>query len=366
MRISKLFINRQVADHPMTRSIQSRLKLSAKIVQNAQQVYEAVSSAPDPVQQGKETLYLTRNRGAFFKKCPGTRHYTCCDYQILHIGTFCHMDCTYCVLQTYFHPPILQYFVNHEDLMKELGMVLGKSQNKIRRIGTGEFTDSLIWESWTDLSKLLVERFAGQKHAVLELKTKTTAIERLQYLKHNRKTIAAWSLNTNHIIQTQERATASLAARLKAAAGCESWGYPLAFHFDPLILYDGCEEDYTRVIDRLYSQISADKIVWISLGTLRFPPSIKSVIQKRFPDSKIIYEEFIKGMDGKMRYFKPLRIDLYRKVAECIHDHAPNTAVYLCMEDDQVWSRSFGFTPDTKGGLATMLDRSARKHCNLI
>jgi spore photoproduct lyase len=365
MRISKLFINRQVADHPMTRSIQSRLKLPAETVQNAQQVYETVSSAPDPVRQGKETLYLTRNRGAFLKKCPGTSYYTCCDYQILHIGSFCHMDCTYCVLQTYFHPPILQYFVNHEDLMAELKTVLGKSAKKIRRIGTGEFTDSLIWESWTDVSPLLVQRFAAQKHAVLELKTKTTAIERLQNLNHNHKTIAAWSLNTNHIIQTQERATASLTARLKAAAKCETWGYPLAFHFDPLVLYDGCEKDYTRVIERLYSQVSADNIVWISLGTLRFPPSIKTVIQKRFPDSKIIYEEFIKGMDGKMRYFKPLRIDLYRKVVECIHDHAPDAVVYLCMEDDEVWQKSLGFIPDDIGGLPHMLDVSAARHCDL-
>jgi spore photoproduct lyase len=365
MQISKLFINRQVADHPMTRSIQSRLKLPSEQVQNAQQVYEAISSAPDPVQRGKETLYLTRNRGAFLKRCPGTRHYTCCDYQILHIGSFCHMDCTYCVLQTYFHPPILQYFVNHEDLMAELDMVLGKSQNKIRRIGTGEFTDSLIWESWTDVSHILVQRFAAQKHAVLELKTKTTAIERLQNLNHNRKTIAAWSLNTNHIIHTQERATASLTARLKAAASCETWGYPLAFHFDPLILYDGCEEDYTRVIESLYSHVSADNIVWISLGTLRFPPSIKTVIQKRFPDSKIIYEEFIKGPDGKMRYFKPLRISLYRKVIECIRDHAPDAVVYLCMEDDDAWQKSLGFVPDDVGGLPHMLDVSAAKHCHL-
>jgi spore photoproduct lyase len=365
MRISKLFINRQVADHPMTRSIQSRLELPAETVQNAQQVYEAVSSAPDPVQQGKETLYLTRNRGAFLKKCPGTSHYICCDYQILHIGSFCHMDCTYCVLQTYFHPPILQYFVNHEDLMAELDLVLEKPAKKIRRIGTGEFTDSLIWESWTDVSPLLVQRFAAQKRAVLELKTKTTAIERLQNLNHKHKTIAAWSLNTNHIIQTQERATARLTARLKAAARCETWGYPLAFHFDPLVLYDGCEKDYIRVIERLYSQVSADNIVWISLGTLRFPPSIKTVIQKRFPDSKIIYEEFIKGMDGKMRYFKPLRIDLYRKVVECIHAHAPNAMVYLCMEDDDVWQKSLGFIPNDIGGLSHMLDVNAAKHCDL-
>jgi len=365
MQISKLFIDRQVADHPMAHAICSRLKLPSETVNSAQQVYEAILSASDPVRQGKESLYLTRNRGAFLKRCPGTRHYICCDYQILHIGSFCHMDCTYCVLQTYFHPPILQYFVNHEDLIAELDRLLGKSQNKIHRIGTGEFTDSLIWESWTDVSRLLVQRFATQYHAVLELKTKTNAIERLQNLKHNRKTITAWSLNTQHIIHTQERATASLTARLNAAASCESHGYPLAFHFDPLILYEGCEEDYSAVIENLFSHVSADNIVWISLGTLRFPPSLKTVIQKRFPDSKIIYEEFIKGPDGKMRYFKPLRIRLYREIVRCIRGHAPDTMIYLCMEDDEVWRKSLGFIPGDVGGLPHMLDVSAARHCNL-
>lgn len=363
MRISKLFINQQIADHPLARSIRARLDVPSEYVQNARQVHAAVASTPDPVQSGKEILYLTRNRGAFFKRCPGTRHYTCCDYQILHFGTFCHMDCTYCILQTYFHPPILEYFVNHEDLMAELDMVL--AGKKVFRIGTGEFTDSLIWELWTDLSKLLIERFAAQQHAVLELKTKTTAIEKLQNLNHNRKTITAWSLNTPRIIRTEERATARLSARLKAAARCEEWGYPLAFHFDPLIIYDDCEQAYTRVIESLFAHVSAENIVWISLGALRFVPSVKTMIQKRFPDSKIVYAEFIKGADGKMRYFKPLRIDLYRKIIACIRDHAPDVVVYLCMEDDEVWQKALGFKPDDIGGLPHMLDTSAARVCHL-
>jgi spore photoproduct lyase len=247
--------------------------------------------------------------------------------------------------------------------MAELDSVL--SQKKILRIGTGEFTDSLIWELWTDTSNLLVQRFANQNHAVLELKTKTTAIEQLENLTHNRKTIVAWSLNTQHIISTEERATASLSARFKAAARCESWGYPLAFHFDPLIIYDGWEEDYTGVIEDLFSVVSADNIVWISLGTLRFPPSVKSVIQNRFPDSKIVYEEFITGPDGKMRYFKPLRIGIYRKIIACIREHAPDATVYLCMENDEIWRKSLGFIPADLGGLPHMLDQSAVKHCLL-
>jgi hypothetical protein len=35
------------------------------------------------------------------------------------------------------------------------------------------------------------------------------------------------------------------------------------------------------------------------------------------------------------------------------------------MEDDQVWTQSMGFTPQSRGGLPAMLDESARRHCDL-
>ncbi len=273
------------------------------------------------------------------------------------------MDCSYCIMQSYFHPPVLQYFVNRDDLDVELNNLFAKKS--ISRIGTGEFTDSMIWEMWTDLSDFLVPKFSRQSCAVLELKTKTTAIEKLKSLRHNCKTIIAWSLNTTKVIGNEELRTTSLAARLKAAAKCEEWGYPLAFHFDPMIIYDGCEEDYRKVIEQLFSHVSPENIVWISLGTFRFMPSLKSIIKKRFPDSKIIYGEFITGIDGKMRYFKPLRIALYRKMISFIKDIAPHVVLYFCMEDDEVWKKSLGFIPSERGGLPKMLDESAVRHCRL-
>ena len=239
------------------------------------------------------------------------------------------------------------------------------AENKIRRLGTGDFTDSLIWEMWTDLSKRLVPAFAAQNSAVLELKTKTTAIDRLEQLSHNRKTIMAWSVNTSRIISGEERQTASLSARLKAAAKCESWGYPLAFHFDPIVIYDGCEADYERVVEQIFTYVSPDSIVWISLGTFRFMPALKPLIQKRFPESDIIYGEFITGLDGKMRYFKPLRIEIYQKVIACIRAHAPRTFIYFCMEDDEVWQNTLGYVASERGGLSKLLDEQAIKHCNL-
>jgi len=365
--ISRIYIDEAVRHHPTVGTVQESLPgVPTSVVPDAAKVYEDLATMQDPVGAGKRVLFLTRNKGSFLKKCPGTRSYICCGYQILHIGTYCTMDCAYCVLQTYFHPPVLQYFVNHERLFRELGDIARLEKPPFHRIGTGEFTDSLIWEPWTQLSKTLVPYFAQQDRIVLELKTKSTAIENLRNLKHNKKTIVAWSLNTPSMIRTEERGTASMGARLRAAARCEAWGYPLAFHFDPLILYEGWEKDYRRLVRRLFSSVSPQSIAWISLGSFRFMPSLKPIIQKRFKKSRIVYGEFILGLDGKMRYFKPLRIDLYRKVAAWIRELAPDVTLYFCMEDEEVWKRALGFVPEDRGGVSRMLDESAAAVCGLM
>jgi spore photoproduct lyase len=364
LAVTRLFIEEAIADSPLSHDIRARLgKARVRVVPDARPVYDAVLKAPDPIARGKEILFLTRNRGPFVRDCPGTRQYTCCGYRILHVGTYCVMDCAYCILQSYFHPPVLQFFVNHDDMHRELAALF--SEERISRIGTGEFTDSLIWERWTPLGETLVSAFSAQRRAVLELKTKTAAVDRLLGLQHRRKTIPAWSLNTERVVRQEERKTASVAQRLAAASRCVEAGYPVAFHFDPMMIYDGCQAEYRRVVDTLFEHIAPADIVWISLGTFRFMPSLKPILERRFPASKLAYGEFVSGLDGKMRYFNPLRIGLYRAVADAIRNHAPELTLYLCMEDEKTWTRSLGFFPGKEENLAAMLDRAAVKHCGL-
>jgi spore photoproduct lyase len=94
-------------------------------------------------------------------------------------------------------------------------------------------------------------------------------------------------------------------------------------------------------------------------------PGLKGVVQDRFPRSKIIYGEFITGRDGKMRYFKPLRMKIYRAIARAIRAHAPDVCLYFCMEDDEVWRDALSFAPAERGGLARMLDDAAARQCGL-
>jgi spore photoproduct lyase len=365
VKLEKLYIDRCVEADPVVKEIKARLpSIPSRVVQGADTVYRELAKAgSDSEEEGKKHLFLTHNRGAFIKTCPGTQHYTCCGYKILHVGTYCIMDCSYCILQSYFHPPLLQFFVNHDDLSRELETLF--STAGIHRVGTGEFTDSLIWEKVADFSRLLIPKFAGQPRAVLELKSKTVHIEGVRSLAHGGRTIIAWSLNTREVIGREERGTASLEARLKAAAKCVQWGYPVAFHFDPMVLYEGCEEAYREVVEAIVSHVPPERIVWVSLGTFRFMPALKPIIQRRFPRSKIVYGEFITGLDGKMRYFKPLRIALYRKMADWFRELAPGVTVYLCMEDDEVWRKTFGFIPEERGGLSRMLDEAAARHCGV-
>lgn len=363
MKLKRLFVDAAVEFHPETQKICSNIGLPAEAIEDPLSLYRWVSGSSDPVRLGKQVLYLTRNKGGFLKPCPGTKEYTCCDYQILHVASFCCMDCSYCILQSYFHPPMLQFFINREDLDVELTRFFDKGETA--RVGTGEFTDSLIWEPWTDLTDFLVSRFSTQNKSVLELKTKTVNIQRLERLDHRRKTILSWSLNTPSVIGSEERFTAPLKERLKAAQQCERWGYPVAFHFDPMVIYNGCEDDYRKVVKMIFDYVHPGNIVWISLGTFRFMPSLKPIVANRFSSSKIIYGEFITGLDNKMRYFKPLRIALYQKMAAWIRESAPGVRVYFCMEDDEVWEASMGFLPAQEGGLGSMLDKSAAEICEL-
>ncbi len=363
MKINSLFMD---SDIPLDDEVQyliSRVGLTPEIVTDSRQVYNLINSAKDPISKAKSILYITRNKGAVIKKCPGTSHYTCCDYTILHTGTFCTMDCSYCILQAYFHPPVLQYFAGFETLAKELDHTF--FQNQIFRIGTGEYTDSLIWEKISLGPRFLIEKFAGQNNSLLELKTKTINVDSLLDLDHNGKTVMAWSVNTPQIIQSEERGTASLISRLETARQCEAKGYQLAFHFDPMVIYEGCEADYKKVVQLIFSHVRPENIVWISIGSFRFMPQLKSVIEQRFSSSTIPYGEFILGLDNKMRYFKPLRIHLYKTLIDTVREYAPSVLMYFCMEDEEVWGKTLGFFPEKDGELGHLLDKSAVTHCRL-
>jgi len=347
----KVLIDKTVFDLPYTQEILKRISHIPQEVVDPQAVKGSIFE--------KDVVYLTRNKGRFFRPCPCTNRafYISCDYYILEVGTNCAFDCTYCILQSYLNQPFIQVYTNLEDLFSELDDI----KIKFYRVGTGELTDSLFLDHITHLSRYLILYFAKKENMILELKTKSTIIENLEGLEHGEHTVVSWSVNTQKVILKEERGTPNLKERLMAAKCCQEWGYWIGFHFDPIIYYPGWEEDYKYVIDLIFKYINPERIAWISLGALRFMPRLKQIIRQRFPESKIIYGEFITGLDNKQRYFKPIRIRIYKTLLEWIKRHTSNTNVYLCMERPEVWKEVFGYIPK-KGALNKILIKPFEKN----
>jgi spore photoproduct lyase len=142
----------------------------------------------------------------------------------------------------------------------------------------------------------------------------------------------SFSLNPPAVVATEEGVAASLDERLAAAERAISRGYRVAFHFDPMIHVPDWEQAYIAVVDRLaaYRRAAPE---WISLGTLRYPPSLKPTIEER----TYALDEFVRSGDGKMRYLQPIRARMYRTVKKRLRSVLPETPVYLCMESPVVW-----------------------------
>jgi len=349
-RPERILIEKSVKDLPLTQAVIRRLEgIPIEYITRAKHL--PVEQVQDLWPDGQKTLFLCRNKGRFFEPCPGTKHYLCCLYKILNFASNCHLNCTYCILQAYLNNPFMVLYTNTDEMFKELDKVFTQNPNTFHRIGTGEYTDSLILDHLTSFTQLVVPYFAGKSNACLELKTKTDCIENLEGLEHGGKTIVSWSLNAEPIIKSEEKNGCSLGGRINAAHQCQKWGYKLGFHFDPLIYYPGWEGDYKKAVEKLFRTINPASICWISLGCLRFIPKLKPIIKKRYPKSRILYQEFIRGLDGKMRYFKPIRIEMYTKIAGWIKGYNPKTLIYLCMESNEVWEKSLGFTPSSNQDL---------------
>ena len=357
--VRSLHVEESCLNLPLTREIIARSGLDFQVLADRAEPAGITGQYPASLNQGKQHLLLCHNRGQFFKPCPGTREYCCCDYEVLNIGMNCPMDCTYCILQAYLNRPWLSFFVNIDQLFAELDQALAAEPDRFRRIGTGEFTDSMALDRLTGLSRRLVEYMGRQSNGVLELKSKSAVIDNLRDLSHNGRTVMAWSLNAPEIMAGEELRTATLDERLTAARQCAKWGYLLAFHFDPIIDHPGWREGYAATIQRLFDAVPADRIAWISLGALRFLPALKGIGTSRFPGSTIYFQEFIEGLDRKSRYFRDRRVELYQHLHGQLRTRAhERTCIYFCMESDEIWRSVMGFAPDEQGGLPAMLDAS--------
>jgi spore photoproduct lyase len=335
----KVYVTEDCKGLPLTQRILAKTRhLPVEFISDQRELIEDILLSRDAVGAGKKRLLVTSQRGGYVKPCPCTPKYIGCNYFIINTEINCPLECSYCILQLYLDNPLVTIHANTSQLYSQLDIFLSKNRNRILRIGTGELGDSLALDHLTNRSNELISYFASHSHAFLELKTKTINIKNILETEPPGNIVIAWSLNAEKMAAEEELMAPPVHDRIQAARLVSQAGYKVGFHFDPIIFHEGWEEGYRGIVEQLLDRIDRQKIAWISLGSLRFPPSLKPVIQKRFPRTKIIHDEFIIGRDGKLRYPKILRIHLYRRIfSDLKKAGGAIIPVYFCMESRDIW-----------------------------
>lgn len=338
LHFENVFVANEVKDCDLTQSILTKISY-VNLVQ--------VSGENHP----GNGLLLTKNHGAFIKPCPGQKGSVCCGYWVVEWGLGCPFECEYCILQNYTGAGDITLFTNWEDCQREI-VELRKNLSGPIRLGTGQFGDPMALEEIYPLNAQIIEWTKEFADFSLEIKTKSDYVEPVLRAEKAAHVTMAFSLNPQWIIDELEHGAASLEARLNAARlVADEKGCDLAFHFDPLLPLGNWKESYSEVFALMKEKLSESRVNWISIGTFRFPKGFQERVEKYHPETKILSEEFYPSEDGKIRYFRPFREEIYNFAREKLNRLFPETAIYMCMETPHVWERLMQkdfFSPDLK------------------
>ncbi len=261
-------------------------------------------------------------------------------------------------MKAYLNYPYIKVLKGVSHIIAQTEEWINNESRHILRFGTGELSDSLALDRRLDLNKHLVEYFGQKKKALLELKSKWASIDHLVPFL-NPYTVISFSVSPQKLIDSEERRTSPLYKRLKTAKKAQDLGCFVGLHFDPIVIYDGFEKDYRYLIDDIGRILDPERIIWISLGLLRFPPKLYDhfIENKR---KNLLSGEFIRGEDGKYRYIKNERIKIYWTLYKQLKAINENLFVYMCMERSDVWRELTGMEINDNEDLIGLFDKRVK------
>jgi len=301
-----------------------------------------------------QNINFVESKGAIVRNCPGTKHHICCGYKTIDVVEGCILSCSYCILHAYLNSAGIKIHRDISYILSQVDSLIASETKHILRFGTGELSDSLALDRKYGLNKPIIEYFGNKKQALFELKSKWAYIDHLiPYL--NPYTIISFSLAPQKIIDSEEKRTSPLYKRLRTLKKAQDAGCFVGLHFDPVIIYDGFEKDYKYLIDDISRFLDLKRVIWISLGLLRFPPKLFN----HYIDTgrkKLLYGEFIRGEDGKYRYIKNERIKVLKMLYRLLKKKEKSLFIYFCMERQDVWKEVTGLHLTDSEALIELFD----------
>ncbi len=360
--LDNIYIHPDSIDSKLAKKIQSFFPNKIKPYNTLNLSKNNGQMTADEFNKSKKTVLIKKYEGKFFKQCPGNNQSSaCCNYFVLNLGSQCHFNCSYCYLQSFLNTPYMVIYSNIKDALDELYDIAKKNTHHSLRVGTGEIIDSLGLDPITNYSAQIMEYIKDFPNLLLELKTKSDFVEHLLDLPYKNNTVISWSINPEHIVETEEHNTASLKKRIESAKKCSNAGYKIGFHIDPVIWHEEWKNNYEELIYEITDTFTPFDVPFISLGALRFQPEQRHIMKERFNrNSYVNSAELFQSKDGKLRYDTQLRSEMFQYIIKTFKKNNKAWKVFLCMESPETWLSTYGKYPMKIKGLKDLF--SPRGH----
>lgn len=209
-------------------------------------------------------------------------------------ATGCMGHCHYCYLQTTMgSKPYIRTYVNIEEILDTADQYIAERAPEITRFEAACTSDIVGLDHLTHTLKRAIEHFGQTEYGRLRFVTKFHHVDHLLDAEHNGHTRFRFSINADYVIKNFEPGTSPLAKRIEAAGKVARAGYPLGFIVAPIYLYDGWEEGYRHMFERLDAELPKDARDDITFEFIqhRFTKPAKKVIMKNYPKTKLDLDE---------------------------------------------------------------------------
>ena len=274
-----------------------------------------------------------------FGDCPVASPKTvCCNLKTIDAVENCAFGCSYCTIQTFYGSRIA-----FDSQFKEKLERIELDPNRFYHIGTGQSSDSLVWGNREGILDHLCDFARKYPNVLLEFKTKSDNVAYFTKEGLPRNIVLSWSLNTQTIVQNEEHFTASLEKRLSAARRVADRGVKVAFHFHPIVYYEGWEKDYAALAERVKKMFSEEEVLFISFGSVTFIKPVIQKIRKRGEPTKILQMEMVPDPHGKLTYPDSVKLKLFGMMYNAFKSWHEKVFMYLCMERAYFWDEVFGW-----------------------
>jgi spore photoproduct lyase len=230
----------------------------------------------------------------------------------LPIATGCMGHCHYCYLQTTLGAkPYIRVYVNTDDILEATQHYIDERIPEITRFEAACTSDPVGLEHITGSLREVIEFMGKQQYGRLRFVTKFHHVNSLLDAAHNKHTRFRFSVNADYVIKNFEPSTSTFEERIEASGKVAKAGYPLGFIIAPIIWYDGWEKGYEELLLKLKKAVSEEAAEDITFELIqhRFTKTAKTIIQQRYPKTKLEMEEAERkykwGRWGQGKYVYP-------------------------------------------------------------